>query len=193
MFPRKLVEGFVGVEGVDDVVPVAPGLFGKNAVGGAHHVRVAREIEPVPRPTFSKSPGSQQAVHDLFRGVGSIVPDERCDFLWAWRQAREVQMNTAQPCITIRIVHGLESGGLKLRQNKLIHRIQRPLGRFHRLRALIPHRLKGPELAPFLQIDGALFGAGFSGAGIHRAGLHPLFKNADFCGGKFLLWRHLKI
>ena len=47
------VERLVRVEGLDEVISVAPSVLGEDFVGGADHVGITREIEPVAGPAFT--------------------------------------------------------------------------------------------------------------------------------------------
>ena len=69
----ELVEGFVGVEGLDDVIAVAPGV-GLDAVAleGVGFCE-SDDVEPVAAPFFAVLRRGEEAVDDAFEGVGGIV------------------------------------------------------------------------------------------------------------------------
>ena len=70
LFLDEAVVGLVGVEGLDDVVAIAPGvgarLVGLEAVG----LGVAGEVEPVAAPALAVVRRGEQAVDELLEGVG---------------------------------------------------------------------------------------------------------------------------
>ena len=91
----EAVVGQVGVEGLDDVIAVGPGVgtrqIGLEAVG----LREAGDVEPVPRPFLAETGRGQQAVDH--RVVSSIrgVGDKGGDFLRRWRQSDDVEVGAS--------------------------------------------------------------------------------------------------
>ena len=53
LFLDELVKRFVLVEGLDEVIAIAPSVFGKDFIRGADHVGIAGEIEPVAGPALA--------------------------------------------------------------------------------------------------------------------------------------------
>ena len=73
---KEAVEGLVFVEGLDDVVPVAPGM-GKEGIGfKSGRVGVANHVQPVPSPAFPVVGRGQQFVHHRLEGPGRVVLEE---------------------------------------------------------------------------------------------------------------------
>ena len=101
----EAVVRLVRVEGVDHVVAVAPGvrtiLVEFEAVG----VGVANDVEPLGGPALAVVRRGEQAVDDLFVGVGRLVFQEGVYFVGRRRQAGEVVGDAADQTVAI------ESGG----------------------------------------------------------------------------------
>ena len=93
---EKVVVGLVGVERPDYVVAVAPGV-GADAVLGEHslRIRIARPIQPVPRPALAVAIAGQQFIHDLLIGVRGLVGHESVHFCGCRRQPDHVQKDTS--------------------------------------------------------------------------------------------------
>ena len=66
MFADELVEGFVFVEGFDDVVPEAPGVREDHAASAAAGLGKAGHVEPMPSPSFAKVGTGEEVIDDLF-------------------------------------------------------------------------------------------------------------------------------
>ena len=87
--------GLSSLNALDDVVAVAPGVrpVGVDLVavrlGEPHHV------EPVLSPTARRSAGREQPLDELLVGVGSLVLQERIDFLRRRRKAGQVERDAA--------------------------------------------------------------------------------------------------
>ena len=64
LFADELIEGFVVVEGADDVVAITPCMLGEDIVRRADLVRVAGEVEPVAGPALSEGGRGEEFVHD---------------------------------------------------------------------------------------------------------------------------------
>ena len=65
VFGDELVEGGVGVEGFDDVVAEAPGVFEGEGAAAAGAFGEAGDVEPVLGPAFGEGGGGQKIVNDL--------------------------------------------------------------------------------------------------------------------------------
>ena len=53
LLAHELIKRFVRVEGVDEVIAIAPCVLGEHSVRRADHVGITGEIEPMPRPAFA--------------------------------------------------------------------------------------------------------------------------------------------
>ena len=158
----ELVVRLVGVEGVDDVVAVAPGL-GHGEVGRlAGRVGVADHVEPVPAPLLAVGRRRQQPVHELVESVRRAVGEEGVDLVRRRRQPGQVERDAAderelvgrrsrlQAALAPRSgeegVEGM-AGGRRLR---VAHRLERPvLDGLHRLGGGGP---SGPVADPAFQV-----------------------------------------
>ena len=86
MFDGELIEGFVGIERLDDPVAVGPDaavVVDVNAVG----VSVTGGVQPIPRLVLAVSGGGQKAIDGLLIGVGTGVGEECVDVPGSGRQA----------------------------------------------------------------------------------------------------------
>ena len=75
MFGEEAVVGDVALEGVDDIVAVAPGVAGGDAAADFDVIGVVSLIEPVAGPAFAEGLGGEEAVDDLVgrRVAGEVV------------------------------------------------------------------------------------------------------------------------
>ncbi len=72
LLANEAVVGFVGLEGMNDVVAVAPGVGALEIEFEAVGIGVAYDVEPFGGPAFAVGRGSQQAVDYLFVGGRAI-------------------------------------------------------------------------------------------------------------------------
>ena len=193
LLANELVERFVRVEGIDEVVAVAPGVLGENVVGGPDHVGIAGEIEPVPRPAFPVAFRGEETIHDHLEGLRRGILCKGQNLRLGGRQAREVKAHASQPGVAIRIRDGRDAFLLLLCTDEMIEGIERPLRVLDSGRQGIADRLEGPELAAFDEVD-AFFQFGGSGAArVMGTGFDPFFENRDLAGREFCLGRHLEL
>ena len=97
---QELVVGQVGVDGLDDPVPVPPGV-GVRSIGGLAGRVVfgpPRDIEPVTPPAFSIVPALEQPIDEPDGGIGSPIRLELCDLLLCRRQSEQVELESSQQC-----------------------------------------------------------------------------------------------
>lgn len=87
----ELVVGKVVVEGVDDVVPVDPGVFAVEVGFGAIGFSPADDIKPVLGPAFAEVRGGEEFVDEGGVGVGIllVIGDELIDAVGGGREAGE--------------------------------------------------------------------------------------------------------
>jgi hypothetical protein len=76
LFGDEAVEGLILVEGVDDVVAVAPGGRLGTVALVAVGFGIAGDVEPVPRPAFAVFGPVKQAIDDVLIGIGRLVVQE---------------------------------------------------------------------------------------------------------------------
>ena len=67
---NKLKVGFVGIEGIDDVVPIAPGHRHRIVGSLARGVGIPNDIQPMPAPALPVTGRGQQPVDHRFDGIG---------------------------------------------------------------------------------------------------------------------------
>ena len=179
----ELVERLVPIEGLDEVIAIAPSVFREDFVGGADHVGVAGEIEPVAGPALAVGRRSEQAVDDFGVGVVGLIVREGDDFLGGGGEAGEVEADPSDPGVSVGVASGLEALGFDFREEEAVEWIFWPDGVFDGGSGRISHRLEGPELSSVIEIDGALWLGGLGGFAVTRvwcAALHPFFEDGDF-------------
>ena len=198
LFADELVVGEVAVEGVDDVVAVAPGIAEGDVFIEAVGVGVAGDIEPVAAPAFAVVRGIQEAVDDAGEGVGRVVGEEGGDVVGRGREAGEVEGGAAEEGAFVGGRGEGDSVGLELGEDEGVDGIAEGKGGggeiFRGGDGGIGDGLEGPEFTAGFEIDFAFgdFGGGLV-ARIGRAHFHPLFEVADLVGGERAFGRHLAV
>jgi hypothetical protein len=96
VFAEKGVVGEVLIEGADDVVAVAPGFVLVEIELVAAGFGEADEVEPVAGPAFAVSGGGEEAVDDLFVGVGAGVVEEVAELGGGGGKAGEIKREAAE-------------------------------------------------------------------------------------------------
>ena len=190
------VVGLVGIEGVDDVVAIPPGVLGKHVVRGAHLVGIAGEIEPVPRPPFTEGSRGEQPVDDGGVGGRGAVGDVRGDLGGRGGQTREVEAHPPQPEVAIGIVGRPQALLLEPREQKPIDVVPRPRRVTDGGRRGRNHRLKGPMVPSLRDVDAALrLGPGMDRIARRRGGTRgdPAFEHRDLGRGKLSIRGHLQV
>ena len=95
----ELVVGQVGVEGLDDVVAVRPGIGSLGVDLKAMGVGVAHDIEPVLGPAFAMVRRGEQAVNEALQGRflhrRSAFGDEARHLFRSRRQAGQIEAEPA--------------------------------------------------------------------------------------------------
>ncbi len=91
LFAYKLAVGDILVQGVDDVIAVGPRIGAAFVFVVAMGVAVVDDIKPVPRPAFAVARRREEAVDELFIGIGRRVVDKRVDFLGRGGEAVEIE------------------------------------------------------------------------------------------------------
>ncbi len=93
---------------MDHVVAVAPGVGTLEIQFEAVGIGVANDVEPFGGPALAVGRGGEQAVDDLFVGVGRFVFQEGVDFGGRGRQAGEIEGDAADEAAAIERGGGLE-------------------------------------------------------------------------------------
>ena len=190
------VERLVLIEGLDEVIAIAPGVFGEDFVGSPDHVGVAREVEPVAGPAFAVGRRSQQTVDDLGVSGVRIIIRESDDFLRGGRKAGKIEADAADPGMSVGVAGGLESLGFDFREQETVDGVFRPEGVFDGGSGRVGDRLEGPELSAGFEVDRALRLGGLRGivrARIGGAALYPLLEDGDFIRRQAAFGRHREI
>src|SRR4029077_16340335 len=89
-------------------------------------IGVARGVQPMPAPALAVMRGREQAFDDSFVSVRPAVGDEIIYFFDRWRQANEVQAQSADQSRPVRLGRRFELFLLQSRQDEIINRILRP-------------------------------------------------------------------
>ena len=92
----ETVVGHVGVEGVDHVIPVAPGFRKIEILIQAGGVGVANDVQPMPPPSFTVSRRGQQAIHQPGECSRGRVRKEFLDLIHCRRQTVKVEFRSPQ-------------------------------------------------------------------------------------------------
>ena len=79
LFPNEFVVGLVRVEGIEDVVAVAPGMRVGDVDVLAGRFRVAGDVQPVASPTFAELRALEQLVHLGGDSGFRIAPPSHCE------------------------------------------------------------------------------------------------------------------
>ncbi len=106
LFADELVERFIGVERVDEVIAVAPSVFGVDGVGSAHHVGIPGEVEPVAGPAFSVGRIGEQAIDDGFEGFVRAIVFERANLVFGGGESGQIERDASEP----RVAGGVGGG-----------------------------------------------------------------------------------
>ena len=194
LFDDELVVRQILVEGVNDVVAISPRVRVERlalaaALAVAGRVGVARDVEPVPRPTLAVARRCEEAIDELFKSVRRFVGDERIHFRGSRREADQIVGDAADECLPVGFRRGLEFFVGQLCEDETINRILDEMLRVGRLR----HGLSGDLLKRPMILRGVLvpreFARGLAVARIGRADFHPLLEVGDHLGGELVLLR----
>ena len=200
LLPDKPVVRRVRVEGLDDIIPIWPGVRSLSVDLESVGVRKPDHVQPMLRPTLPVPWGSQQPVHHPLVRVPGRIPDKPVHLFRRRRQSHQVQGNAAQPRGPIRLPGRpqplpLESGqnesvdripdpafGPPLWNRRLFHGLERPVIRRPRHRAGHHHRNGSsphPWHGEFHRAQHSLplhpdFNGGFDFPSVERASGHRL-------------------
>ena len=99
LFVDEVMEGFVVVECLDDVVPISPCGIEGHVDAAAIGVGVAGKVEPVAAPAFAEGFRGQEFVSN--RGDGGVgilfvLFQEVLDLCRCWRESGQVKMDSAK-------------------------------------------------------------------------------------------------
>ena len=153
LFGEKLVEGHVGIEGVDHIVAIPPGLLKHHRPPAPARLRKPRDVEPVAGHPLTKLRRFQQPVdHRCLRLAGAVF-QKRFQCLGCGRQAGEVKGHPPQPGPSLGIGSRLLAGRFQGGQHKRIDLVVRPGGVGHGRQTRPGDRLKRPVGSASLDVD----------------------------------------
>src|SRR5690606_9229571 len=96
LLEEETVDRHVGVDRVDDPVPVAPRLAEEEVLVEAVRVGVARKIEPMASPTLAEARGGEEIVDDAFEGIRAFVAKEATRLVGRRGKAHEREVDAAK-------------------------------------------------------------------------------------------------
>ena len=126
MLDRKLIEGNVAIEGVDDPVAIRRHLAVVVEVD-AVRVGIASGIQPVAAAMLAPVRGPEKLVHIALVVVGRRVGHERLHVRGLRRQAGQVEAEPASQRAPVRLGGRLQPALFQLREHELIDWIANPL------------------------------------------------------------------
>ena len=197
VFADELVEGDVGVEGFEHVVPETPGVLEKQRAPAAAGFRKAGDVQPVAAPGFSKVRAGQQRIHK--RGDGGLpvfgcVLEEGVQLRGGRRQPQQVVVKPAREHGQGGVRRGGDSGLLHRGQREAVQLRAGPLRVGDCGQGGLLDRCVRPELAARFEAHaGLLFHQRRLGPGVRRPHADPFFKHRDFLLGQALLRGHLHV
>ena len=193
---HEAVVGLVLVEGLDDVIAVAPGGRAEVVDAVAVAVGVAHEVEPRARHPLTVGRGGEQAVDELIVGRRVLVLDEGSDLFGRGRQTGQVEGDAADEHGALGFAGGREAFLGETGLEEAVDRMRGGAG--GKFRAL--DRLIGPP-GLLLRTDGA--GQVAAGGDDLRpalrpggAGFHPRLQQGDFVLGEAVSLRghhHIRV
>ena len=196
MLPDEPVIRQAAVEGVDDVVAVAPGIGVTVVFVNTGRSGVAGHVQPMPAPALTVPRGCEQAVHQPGKGALPGVGPEHLDLRCGGRQPMEIELNAAKESELAGLFRRLDAAFFEFGQNEAIDRRLSPMQVFNRGRLSRAQRLEGPMAGAFKRrVFGGLPGPVFS---IRRLGpwgspKHPLLDRLDVLRVKLSGRRHLDV
>ena len=170
----ELIEGLVGIEGIDHPVPPQPHEPDAIKVVSAR-VGVARQIKPVLTDSLSIMLRIHQTIDEALISIRTLVSEEGVDFLHSGRQTGEVEGDTALQANRVGFRIGPEPFGLQSSHDEGVDGIAGPLAVLNSRQ----FRSGGHDERPVLLPTGSLS--------------HPLLEEFNLSGREglsMLGWRH---
>ena len=119
----------VGVEGVDDVVAIAPGVRIGDVARRAGRFGVAGHVEPVPAPAFAERRRGQQPIDHLLERVGRLRPLRKASISRRRRrQAGQVERHPADERQPVGVGDRLQPLRFQPGQDETVDVVARPGG-----------------------------------------------------------------
>ena len=132
LLDAELIEGHVSVQRTHDPVAVGPDLP-RAVLLKAVRVRIARQVQPAPRPALAILLGGQQVIDEVVIGTGRLVIHKRICLRRGWRQADEIEINAAHERVAIRLRRGLQAFPFQTLLDEGINRMNALLGQWRLL------------------------------------------------------------
>ena len=107
-------------------------------------VSITRHIQPMTRPTLTVMRRGQKTVDELCPCAGGIIRDKSLHLHKSRRQADEIKISSPNQCTPIRSWGRRPAARFQSRQDKMIHRRERPFQVFYFGQHSLFHRLKSP-------------------------------------------------
>ncbi len=95
LFAQEAIVGLVLVEGLDDVIAIAPGMGAAFVAFETMGVRVVRDVQPMARKALAVMRRGQQAIDEAGVGAGGGIVDEGFNRFDRGRQAVQVEGQAA--------------------------------------------------------------------------------------------------
>jgi len=96
LFPNEAGVGFVGIEGLNEVVAIGPDVIPNAVLVVTMRFGIVYEIHPVSGLTFAEAGIVQKAIDDTFIGIELIVSEEVREVLGSGRHTDEVDGDAAE-------------------------------------------------------------------------------------------------
>ena len=126
LLAHELVVRHVVIEGLHDVVAIAPGVGIAVVFVAAGGIGITHDVEPVPPPALAVTGRSQQAVDHLLKSLGRFVGEEILQLLFGGRKAGQIESGAAEQRGFIGRRRGLETVLFEVGENELVDGVQRP-------------------------------------------------------------------
>lgn len=193
---EKQVIGFVAIEGLNDVVPVTPGMRVEQIDFLAAALGVAGDVQPVACPALAKAWGIEILIDDTFDGIWGGIRQKGTHLIGRGGEAGQVVGDAADERGSVRIAHGVQSGFFDRCQHMQVDVCPCPALSLDGRRFRFHGFLKSPVLAALGHIDLPFAAAGighFLFARVRCAHLDPLFEVRDDFIREFVFRRHLHV
>ena len=188
----ELVIRQVFVEGVDDVVPVAPRVAEGMIFVDSGGIGEAGDIEPMAPPLLAVMRRSQKALDQRRERCRAIVSQDSLDFGFARRQPEQIELGAPQQGQAVRRGWRLEPVLPQLGEDETIDVVAHPVRRARIRRRRIRDWLESPVVAlDTLGFRDSPLLANWFVVGPGRAHPHPIDQRFDRFGRQLRAGRHL--
>ena len=92
---HKAVVGHVVIKRADYIIAIAPNFLVCEIKLMPKRLRIAHQIQPVPRPAFAEVRRGQKLIHDHCERLLRVVPQKQINLLRCGRQSGEVKIRAA--------------------------------------------------------------------------------------------------